>query len=177
MSKIAIIGSHGVGKTTLIQRLKLLYPELNFIDEVARDLQLKYGKSTRDMNAEERSQFQIEAMQIQIDQEKARKDYISDHCAISYLPYSTKLPVYNELKAKIRDQYLPILKNLHIIYIPIEFDLENDGLRFATDEYQQYIDETLIGLLHKYNLKYITVTGTIEERLEQIGQIIQNSHT
>jgi dephospho-CoA kinase len=154
MPKIAIIGSHGVGKTTLTQRLKLLYPQLNFIDEVARDLQLKYGKSTRDMNEEEKSRFQIEAMQIQINQEKKYKDYISDHCAISYLPYSTQLPVYDELKSKIRDQYLPILKELIIIYIPIEFGLENDGLRFVTDEYQKYI------------------RGTVEERLEQINRVI-----
>jgi nicotinamide riboside kinase len=172
MSKIAIIGSHGVGKTTLIQRLKLLYPELNFIDEVARDLQLKYGKSTRDMNDEEKSAFQLEAMETQINQEKKYDSYISDHSAISYLPYSTELPVYNELKAQIRDQYLPILKELKIIYIPIEFGLENDGLRFATNEYQKYIDETLVDLMHKYNLKYITITGTVEERLNQISKVI-----
>jgi nicotinamide riboside kinase len=172
MPKIAIIGSHGVGKTTLIQRLKLLYPQLNFIDEVARGLQLKYGKSTRDMTNEEKSKFQIEAMQIQINQEKKYQDYISDHCAISYLPYSTQLPVYDELKAKILEQYLPILKQLKIIYIPIEFGLENDGLRFVTDEYQKYIDETLVDLLHKYNLKYTSIRGTVEERLEQINRVI-----
>jgi nicotinamide riboside kinase len=173
MSKIAIIGSHGVGKTTLIQRLKTLYPELNFIDEVARDLQIQYGKSTRDMNDEEKSKFQLEAMQLQIDKEKGLDSYISDHCAISYLPYSTELPVYNELKSKIREQYLPVLNQLQIIYIPIEFGLENDGLRFATDEYQQYIDETLVNLLHRYNLKYTTITGSIEERMEQIEMIIK----
>lgn len=174
MSKIAIIGSHGVGKTTLVQRLKLLYPELNFIDEVARDLQIKYGKSTRNMNEEEKSKFQLEAMQTQIDNEKKYESYISDHSAISYLPYSTQLPVYVELKAKIRDQYLPILKELKILYIPIEFGLENDGLRFTTNEYQQYIDETLVDLLHKYNLKYTTITGTVEERLKSIGKIIDS---
>jgi nicotinamide riboside kinase len=174
MSKITIIGSHGVGKTTLIKRLKLLYQELNFIDEVARNLQIKYGKSTRNMNDDEKSKFQLEAMQTQIDLENKHDDYISDHCAISYLPYSTELPVYSELKAKIRDQYLPILRELKIIYIPIEFELENDGLRFTTNEYQQYIDETLVDLLHKYNLKYITISGTIEERLEQIAKIIRN---
>lgn len=172
MSKIAIIGSHGVGKTTLVQRLKILYPQLNFIDEVARDLQLKYGKSTRDMNDEEKSKFQLEAMQIQIDNEEKYESYISDHSAISYLPYSTDLPVYDELKSKIHNQYLSILRDLKIIYIPIEFNLENDGLRFATNEYQRYIDETLVDLMHKYNLKYVTIRGTIEERLEQIGKII-----
>jgi nicotinamide riboside kinase len=172
MSKIAIIGSHGVGKTTLIQRLKLLYPELNFIDEVARDLQLKIGKSTRDMNDEEKSRFQLEAMQTQIDQELKFDDYISDHCAISYLPYSTELKVYGQLKAKIREQYLPILKQLKMLYIPIEFELKKDGLRFTTNEYQEYIDETLVDLLHKYNLKYATVKGTVEQRLEQIKAIL-----
>jgi nicotinamide riboside kinase len=173
MTKIVIIGSHGVGKTTLIQRLKTVYPDLNFIDEVARNLQLKIGKSTRDMNDQEKSKFQLEAMQTQIDQEQKFDDYISDHCAISYLPYSTELPVFNQLKGIIRDQYLPILKQLKIIYIPIEFGLENDGLRFATNEYQEYIDETLVDLLHKYNLEYTTITGSVEERLEQISRIIR----
>ena len=172
MSKIAIIGSHGVGKTTLIQSLKSLYPELNFIDEVARELQLKIGKSTKDMDDQEKSKFQLEAMQAQIDQELKFEGYISDHCAISYLPYSTQLPIYNELRLQIQQQYLPILKQLKIIYIPIEFGLENDGLRFVTNEYQQYIDETLIDLLHKYNLKYTTVSGTVEQRLQQIAKLI-----
>jgi nicotinamide riboside kinase len=172
MSKIVIIGSHGVGKTTLIQRLKSMYPNCNFIDEVARDLQIRLGKSTRDMNTDEKSQFQLEAMQLQINQEKSFESYISDHCAISYLPYSTDLPVYGELKKMIRDSYLANLKQLTIIYIPIEFGLENDGLRFTDNEYQQYIDETLVDLLHKYNLKFITITGTVKERLKQIKQII-----
>lgn len=172
LQKIVIIGSHGVGKTTLIQRLKVIYPNHNFIDEVARDLQLKIGKSTRDMNDEEKSKFQLQAMQIQIDQEKQFDNYISDHCAISYLPYSADLPIYGQLKKMIRDNYLSNLKQLKIIYIPIEFGLENDGLRFTNDEYQQYIDETLIDLIHKYNLKYTTIKGTVEERLEQIKQII-----
>ena len=174
MSKIVIIGSHGVGKTTLITKLKILYPNLNFIDEVARDLQLKIGKSTRDMNDQEKSKFQLEAMQTQIDQEKKYQDYLSDHCAISYLPYSIGLPVYDELKDMIRGQYLPILKQLTIIYLPIEFELENDGLRFSTDEYQQFIDENLIDLMHKYRLKYITTKGSVEERLRQIAIIIDH---
>jgi nicotinamide riboside kinase len=173
MSKIVIIGSHGVGKTTLITELKKLYPEVNFIDEVARDLQLQIGKSTKDMNVEEKSQFQLQAMQIQIDNEKQFESYISDHSAISYLPYSTNLPVYDKLKAQILKSYLPILKELKIIYIPIEFGLQNDGLRFTTNEYQQYIDETLVDLLHKYNLKYTTITGSVERRLMQIEKIIK----
>lgn len=175
MSKIAIIGSHGVGKTTLIQRLKTLYPRHSFVDEVARDLQLKFGKSTRDMNDEEKSEFQLLAMQTQIDQELKYSDYISDHCAISYLPYSIGLEIYDQLRDKIRQHYLPILQQLQIIYIPIEFELENDGLRFVDGQYQKFIDNKLIDILGEYNLKYTKVTGTIDQRLEQIGKIINSN--
>jgi nicotinamide riboside kinase len=56
-----------------------------------------------------------------------------------------------------------------VFYIPIEFPLEKDGVRFEDDEYQKIIDLQIIKYLKRYKIPYITLTGTLEERLKQIA--------
>jgi len=59
-----------------------------------------------------------------------------------------------------------------VFYIPIEFPIEKDGLRFEDEHYQEIIDLQILKLLKRYKIPYITVSGTIEERLAIIRKHI-----
>jgi hypothetical protein len=52
--------------------------------------------------------------------------------------------------------------------LPIEFDLEDDWVRHKNKEYQNEIQENILLLYKKYNVQYIEITWTIQERIEKI---------
>jgi len=56
----------------------------------------------------------------------------------------------------------------HVFYLPIEFPIVLDGLRPDDPGFQQDIDGRVLSLLRANDLDYVTLTGSVEERLEQI---------
>ena len=61
-------------------------------------------------------------------------------------------------------------QNVIIIYTPIEFPVENDGLRSINEKERTTIDFLIKNILDTTGADYITVTGTVEERLAQIKE-------
>ena len=55
-----------------------------------------------------------------------------------------------------------------LVYLPVEFPLESDGVRNDNVEDQAKMDFLIRNLLETSGIKYITVTGSVEERVEQI---------
>ena len=64
-------------------------------------------------------------------------------------------------------------ENVNYFYIPIEFKLEDDGVRFTDIDLQKKVDKELKKSIKKYNLKVTKLTGSVEDRIKQI----QNSKT
>lgn len=60
----------------------------------------------------------------------------------------------------------------HVFYIPIEFSLEQDGIRYSDLEFQKLHDRETKLILDFYKIPYHVITGTIEERLDQIQRIL-----
>ena len=62
----------------------------------------------------------------------------------------------------------------HIIYVPVEFELVEDGVRSPSKEYQMNIDDKVCKILEDYvaEERRTTIRGTPEERLEQVKKLI-----
>jgi hypothetical protein len=62
------------------------------------------------------------------------------------------------------------------VYFPIEFEIVSDGTRSIDKEFQNEIDciihEILEELKTRYGTKYITVSGSVEERVKQIEKLL-----
>ncbi len=56
----------------------------------------------------------------------------------------------------------------HIFYIPIEFPIVNDGVRFTDEQDRINIDLAIQKYIKDNNLSVITVTGSIEERVKTV---------
>ena len=61
--------------------------------------------------------------------------------------------------------------DLIFAFIPIEFPLENDGVRDNDEEYRKDIEYEFIRLLKSFKIDYRIITGTIEERVKKIISI------
>jgi hypothetical protein len=61
-----------------------------------------------------------------------------------------------------------------LVYVPIEFEIENDGERSIDKNFQQTIDFMIKNILDTSGIKYITVTGSVEDRLKQINDALIN---
>ena len=65
-------------------------------------------------------------------------------------------------------------KDVIWVYLPLEFELDDDGVRFMDKKLQENIDREFKKVINKYNIKVFEVRGSVEERIEQLKQIINN---
>ena len=86
--KIALAGTHGTGKTTIIDELK----PLNVIREVSRKAIKKFGMNPQNMSPEQLDCFQKYIFWKQIAEETRKDDFFSDRSLYDILAYSQNIP-------------------------------------------------------------------------------------
>lgn len=176
--KIAITGSQGVGKTTLIKELQKIdsLKHFNFIQESARAVIGKYPEFAKadQLRGKAKEEFQSLLIENQCRQEYIFDSFISDRSVFDALAYCLlcKEKVFKGFQCAI-DEHLRITDGYDILfYIPIEFPIEADENRSANADYQQEIDNLIKNwLLEKYKDKYkklVTLTGSLEDRIKQV---------
>jgi len=172
-NRIVITGSHSTWKSTILTELKKVLKNYEFIDEVARSEIKKTWKNPQDMTDTEYEYFQRKVLAEQIRQESLKTikwdSFISDRSVLDVLAYSENLEeeTYDILYKRVKE-YLEHIPYSTVYYIPIEFKLEDDWLRFIWDEFQQVIDDRILRLLKEFKINYITLTGTVKERVDTI---------
>lgn len=154
MQRIAVCGSHGVGKSSLAKQLSksLLLPR---IDEVGRSIAKGWFKNSdeiRNSTVVSKILFQLNYFYKQIAEEEHYLEFVSDRAVFDVVAYS----IYYQLPEKIvnmltEDAVEHSEKYDLIIYCPIPDDgeLTADGFRFTDKESQVEIDRILQELLKK----------------------------
>lgn len=171
--KIAIIGTHSTGKTTLLNELKN-HIDLPIITEVARD----FPRCTiNDPVTEMGRQISIFNAQLLAEMNHFN-GFLSDRSTIdnaaymilSLQKYSNDIPL---------NDYINVLVSIefaidhgeeydYLFYIPIEFPLVNDGFRDMDEIERVNIDF----IINKIKPKIIKITGTVEERVNKVLEYI-----
>lgn len=166
--KIAISGSQGSGKTTLLNVIKekRSFPEYTLITEIVRTLIQQGVQINR--GADHISQMRIlEAHYKNILREE---NFITDRCAVDAFVYAT----YDYLQGNYTYQehkqheeiFLSCIKSYDLFfYLPIEFSLQEDGVRDTDVDYQQEIHRLFLTIYKKYKLNPIALTGAVKDRL------------
>ncbi len=173
--RIALSSTHGCGKTSILNKLKEAYPSFHYVTEVARDckypLNEKTSYSTQDFILREQIRRELEKPINEI--------IISDRSTYDNLAYAW----YARDEGNISEEKFDELKRYattwgmlydHIFYIPIEFEMEKDGVRSENEDYRKNIDERVKELLWYYKDEdnRTTLHGTVEERLETVKNVI-----
>lgn len=160
-----IIGSHGTGKSTLLNEMKndSRFENLIFKEGPNRDF-----SKIKDFCGDRFFQDIINRIFIyNWKYDRANKNLLSIRSIIDGLAYTKAQGFYYK---DIMDEIKSIgIDNIKVFYIPIKFDLVNDGVRPMDKLYQEKVDKCMIEIMNELEIKYITIeSNSAEERIEEI---------
>lgn len=170
IAKVAIVGAHGVGKTTLLNDERIEYPK---IMETARKVVSKYIGINK-------SKYEIEKEIIleQTKEEEKKEKFLADRSFLDIFAYSiyffTKGEMTQEELNEISNMVLPKIEGNYdaFIYIPIMFELVEDGVRMDKES-QQVVDDIIHSLLEGVNVPVITLNvKDLDERVRAVNEIL-----
>lgn len=174
---IAFSGCQSSGKTTLLQECKKMaqFEGYIFINEVTRRIKNQFGV---DINSEAANYNYTQSL-ITADHIKnsTLSDAVLDRCSLDGLVYTNYLYNKNKVSRYIYEfagnAYLATVQNYSkVFYTDPSIPLVNDGVRSTDIDFRNEIIDIFND--HKGRFKsttgkeMITLTGTVEERLQQI---------
>lgn len=157
------MGSHGTGKTTLAKELcqKLNF---NFIPDTAA---MAFKKNFLiNENTPPETQFWILSKQLELER-NTPESWIIEKSLFDNLIYGQ---FSNQPKKALDIMQDIISRNAKydlIFYLPIEFEIENDGVRSIDKNFQKAVDENLRKYLKEQKLAYIVLGGSVENRIKK----------
>lgn len=164
--RIAFVGSHGTGKSTLFTILKNL-PELQ-----GHKL---YDGIGRSVHTDLRKDWSLKRKQRYFNRWFIWRHYWTKSFISSRSIYDTY--AYSRLMVGLwfnHRLFSWAIKHIHydyVFYLPIEFVLEEDGVRYSSELQEQHDNETKL-ILDYNHIPYHTLTGTVQDRVDQLAGIL-----
>ena len=175
MKRIAIVGSFSTGKTTLAEAAapKL---DLPLLPEVAREIVELGFKLDKDATVETEALIFLR----QYYNEMTHPSFVGDRSLVDVMAYASWVLENQERRKEFAlwDTCLDIAKHhlrsqyTDVFYLPIEFGIVLDGLRPDDPEFQADIDRRMVHLLEVNDVVYHTLTGSVEDRMDQMLEIL-----
>ena len=168
--KIAICGSHGVGKTTIS---KIISEEFGLT--TLPDIVVDAHKMWLEINENTPMETQLRLAAKQFENEFTNKDFVADKCIFDYHVYAKALNMDEDIVVITKKLALKSHNYDHIFYIKPEFDLVDDGLRSLDPKFQSDVHDVYENFLKENQINYYTISWSIEDRKNQILDFINNS--
>ncbi len=174
--KIGITSTHGCWKTTLLKALPDGLVDRK-ITEVSRTLIEKMGFNPLLWESPywKKRDFEKNILEEQKRQELLPGSFVTDRTVYDVLAYASTLlepldfwPLYHDAVSFNKKNPYDI-----VFYLPVEFPMENDGVRPVNEDYRREINLIIEDLLIQNEIPYVKVTGTIEERVSQVCREIE----
>lgn len=172
--RIALIGSHGTGKTSVVEELVRI-TKLPIIEEIARN----YDMNTSNVDKYKHYQKQLLLEQIRTETSLilSKGNFISDRSSIDNMAYFWLKCKSNATKQEmVRYGQIAIHNSLrysHLFYVPIEIPLPtDDGFRFEDEAFQRDIDSKINEIISKFGVGVITIRGTLDERVKTVLEAV-----
>jgi predicted ATPase len=168
-------GASGVGKTTLLNEISK-WEDFEVSELSARPYLPKIGTYVENSSDDIQTLINYGTMVTMMDKvlNSDTANLFFSRCGIDRLAYSKVLDVGSKLSQITVDDIIKNLQNVTVFYLPIEFDLPDDDLLRGNDEAVRCkTDEAIYHILQAFKIPHITVSGTVEERLQTIKNNLQ----
>ena len=177
--RIAIVGSHSTGKTTLAVALsdvlQIPYAKRDLAADIAHEIAPQ--KNMDQLSPSEHWKIQKRILQgYQEMLVSNRGPFVSDGTVFTWRPYTEQF-VGKELLSKDSSylnclEILSVLKkqNSHVFYLPPEIPLVPDGFRSTSNAIRIALDNAIVNELS--SVKYVKLTGTLQDRLNLAQDIL-----
>lgn len=166
--KIVFTGAHGTGKSTLFNRL--------MTDVLPTDIKVSFQGVFDSYGRKLNTPLYTKEAQRQFNYWYVYNHYFTYSFISARSIYDTW--VYSRSTAGFwYHNYLFnwAVKHInydYVFYLPVEFPLVKDGIRPEDENYQLAFDKDLKLLLDFFHIPYITLSGSIEDRLNKIKLVI-----
>ncbi|MDB4430316.1 ATP-binding protein [bacterium] len=173
---VSFTGAQSTGKTTLLNKIRDLNPNLNFIDEVTRRIKREYDLPINE-DGGDITQSMIMTDHIANMYRKYDGDVILDRCAVDGVVYTHWLYdkllisedvfnwsqlIYNQLKSKY---------DVIFYTSPEDVSLVDDGERSIDVQFRNDIIRLFEERLAESD-NVVRLSGTVEERLKYIKEVL-----
>jgi predicted ATPase len=193
IERIILIGAHGTGKSTLADALSKKL-DIPVVESVAREFfkNWKYLKDTGLVtgltpNGESNVKQNILCSMSRWDFMRwvnADIPVIMTRCPLDTLAYaaadktvSQSILDTNKNILLENEEFMNALNNSLFIYLPIEFNIENDGVRPTDIEFQKEVDEEMRKLIYEFKITPLVVSGSVDERVNTVVDYLKNGLT
>jgi deoxyadenosine/deoxycytidine kinase len=171
--KIGFCGTMSVGKTTLTKELVKLpqFKNYHYATERSKYLNSLGIPLNHGTTIEGQTVFLAERVT-----ELMQKNIITDRTVIDVIAFTLCSKKVSYIDADAFEDYAKrfIKQYDHIFYVsPEGISMEDNGVRETDLDYRQQIDETIQKLLFEHRPIFHTISGSTEERIEQILKVIQ----
>ena len=170
--KIGFCGTMSVGKTTLVNTLKEL-PE--FKKYVSRTERSKYLNGLGiPLNTDSTYKGQI-VFAAERASELLQEKIITDRTVVDVIAFSnlsTSMADYE--KYNIGTLLTPLINEYDLLFYvsPEGVEIEDNGVRETDAEYRDAIDKKIKSNIQMFRSNAITISGTVEERIEQVKKAV-----
>jgi nicotinamide riboside kinase len=170
--KIGFCGTMSVGKTTLVKALRKLpeFRDYHYATERSKYLNSLGIPLNHETTIEGQTIFLAERVT-----ELMQPKIITDRTIIDVIAFTKCAQKTSILDADAFEEYAKrfIRQYDYIFYIsPEGIAIEDNGIRETNTQYRKEIDETIQKLLFKHRPVFYTLSGSTEERIKQITNII-----
>jgi nicotinamide riboside kinase len=161
--RIAVVGTHGTGKTTLCRAIanKL---HINFIPDIVPDaFRLNFPINE---NTPPETQFWILSKQLELER-NTPESWIVEKSLWDNIFYGSFSIKDKEVISVIKKIVNSNAKYDIVFYLPIEFPIADDGLRSLNVKFQKAIDKKLVKYLDGHHINYQTLSGSVKVRVKK----------
>lgn len=186
--RIALMGAHGTGKTTLaralVQRLSQEGIRAVQLQEAPREVCARAGDSEffrRGQNTPLRQGliFLMHLMQEFNAQFEGADIVVADRSLLDHWAYTLQMFENPWVNDGVKDLYESLIvdhcrKYDVIFFLPIEFAVLDDGTREGDKVFQAEIQNVMLSLIREHKLGVVSVQGSVEERVESCFKQFQS---
>lgn len=177
--KIAIVGSHGVGKTSLMSKMEndVYFCDYTFYPEAVREVsRLGFPYNEASTDSSQLAMLALHLLHVEHDTDMVTDRFIVDGLIYSQILRSKGSEISKDCIDILRTYWDKYKDKIDLyVYCPAEWEIKNDNFRM-TDTYMRDMVSTLM-LAQLYmdipKEKFLIVHGETDQRKEQVKAYVK----